>query len=275
MLLLAATDHNVAVLESLLKTTSANVLDPETQQTALHVAIASCTPSDTVEELKAAEETVRLLLQHGAIWNDLDCSGDTPGCIAGRLGLTGLYEIMVDAGVRAEMLLSRMDDYEELSGGEEESMELDEDEETPELVKAERGSVPLTDSTSVDGEHEKEDVNSADYLASKLTYHEDKLLDEDNNGVMMEWERGIMERTVEVLLPGKHIGKKVLNIGFGMGIIDTMFQEKKPSHHVIVEPHPDVLKRMKDDGWDKKEGVEILEGRWQDVRLSSLELWQT
>lgn len=160
---------------------------------------------------------------------------------------------MVDAGVRAEMLLSRLDAYEELSGGEEESME-----ETDGI-----DSAPLTDATSVD--EEEKDVNSVDYLASELTYHEDKLLDGDNNGVMMEWERGIMERTVDVLLPGKHVGKKVLNIGFGMGIVDSFFQKKKPELHVIVEAHPDVLRQMKEDGWDAKLGVEILEGRWQDV----------
>lgn len=178
--------------------------------------------------------------------------------MAHRLGLTGLYEIMVEAGVRAEMLLGRLGGYEELSGGEEESMELDDDDdETPELA-----GTPQTEVTQP--ELEQKEVNSKDYLASELTYHPDKLLDADNNGVMMEWERGIMERSIEALL-GKAQGKNVLNVGFGMGIIDTLFHETKPALHVIVEPHKDVLKRMKEDGWDKKDGVEILGGRWQDV----------
>lgn len=259
MLLLAATDHNIPVLESLLKTTSANALDPETQQTALHVAIASCTPEDTAAELEAAEKTVKLLLQYGAIWNDLDMAGDTPGCIAERLGLMGLYELMVDAGVRAEMLLARLDAYQELSGGEDEEMSVDGGE-VPEHTE---GSIK-TDETGVT-EPEKDEVTSAGYLASPLTYHADKLVDSANNGVMMEWERDIMERSVEVLLPHNKPGRRVLNIGFGMGIIDTFFQAKKPAHHVIVEPHPDVLARLTADGWGKKPGVEILPGRWQDV----------
>lgn len=260
MLLLAATDHNISVLESLLKTTSANALDPETQQTALHVAIASCTPEDTAEELKAASETVKLLLQHGAIWNDLDMAGDTPGCIAERLGLMGLYELMVDAGVRAEMLLARLDAYQELSGGEDEEMSVDGGGEATEPTDI---SIK-TDETGLT-EPDKDNVTSAGYLASALTYHPDKLVDSDNNGVMMEWERGIMERSVEVLLPHKKPGRRVLNIGFGMGIIDTFFQAKQPAHHVVVEPHPDVLARLTADGWAKKPGVEILPGRWQDV----------
>ena len=45
-----------------------------------------------------------------------------------------------------------------------------------------------------------------------------------------------------------------------------MFQQlkAKPALHVIIEPHPDVLKHMKDSGWYAKPGVKILEGKWQD-----------
>lgn len=38
----------------------------------------------------------------------------------------------------------------------------------------------------------------------------------------------------------------------------------KPSLHVIIEPHPDVLSYMRERGWFEKEGVKILEGKWQD-----------
>lgn len=61
----------------------------------------------------------------------------------------------------------------------------------------------------------------------------------------------------------------VLNIGFGMGIIDTMIQEKKPTKHYICEPHPDVVHKLKADGWYEKSNVIVLEGRWQD-RLPEL-----
>ena len=34
--------------------------------------------------------------------------------------------------------------------------------------------------------------------------------------------------------------------------------------HVIIEPHPDVLARMRQKGWYDKENVLILEGKWQE-----------
>lgn len=33
---------------------------------------------------------------------------------------------------------------------------------------------------------------------------------------------------------------------------------------MIIEPHPDVLKHMRSQGWFDKQGVKILEGKWQD-----------
>jgi protein arginine N-methyltransferase 2 len=60
-------------------------------------------------------------------------------------------------------------------------------------------------------------------------------------------------------------GRTVLNVGFGLGIIDSIIQETGPSHHTIIEAHPDVYQRMVELGWDKKPNVTILFGRWQDV----------
>jgi hypothetical protein len=47
--------------------------------------------------------------------------------------------------------------------------------------------------------------------------------------------------------------------------IDSYFQALPvpPSTHVIIEPHPDVLKYMREQGWYDKKGVIILEGKWQ------------
>ena len=78
-------------------------------------------------------------------------------------------------------------------------------------------------------------------------------------------------------------GLKVLNVGFGLGIvraaiyayspwtdgatqIDGLFQAlpTAPSLHVIIEPHPDVLAHMRQLGWYDKPNVKILEGKWQD-----------
>jgi protein arginine N-methyltransferase 2 len=109
-------------------------------------------------------------------------------------------------------------------------------------------------------------ISNSEYLNRKLEYSKDgeTLLDSDQNGIMMGWERPIMQVTV------KHLrinGKRVLNIGFGLGIIDTLIQEQNPQKHTIIEAHPDVYSKMIQDGWDKKPNVEILFGRWQDVEL--------
>jgi protein arginine N-methyltransferase 2 len=80
---------------------------------------------------------------------------------------------------------------------------------------------------------------------------------------MMAWETTLMKRSAELLLPTPNL--RVLNIGHGMGIIDGIFQSKSPSSHHIIEAHLDVLKRMREEGWNDKPGVVVHEGRWQDV----------
>jgi protein arginine N-methyltransferase 2 len=186
MILLAAAHHNLEDLRPLLRQGSASAQDPETGYTPLHAAIAACAPEDghtenetnrprngqleeqtASEDLEAAVKTVKLLLQNGAIWNDLDNNNETPGCLAYRLGLNELYELMVDAGVRAELLLTHLDEYQRL----EQSAEEDDDEDTNEsgAPEAELGT---TEQTNVE-------VNSEDYLRSELTFRGDRLLDVD------------------------------------------------------------------------------------------------
>jgi protein arginine N-methyltransferase 2 len=279
-LLLASAHHDITALRDLLRNTSANVQDVETGFTPLHAAIAACEPEDQSgkvngqsnghisgenveevseerqQELEAAAKTVRLLLQNGAIWNDLDINGETPGCIARRLGLKELYEICVDAGVRAELLLGRLEGYLPLgdadSGEDDDDIEMEEPVEDVEAEPAEKVA-----------EEGDESTQNPNYLASTLTFDRDRILDGSSNGVMMEWETTLMRRSAELLLPGP--GLHVLNVGHGMGIIDGIFQEKSPKSHHIIEAHPDVLKRMKENGWYEKPGVVVHEGRWQDV----------
>lgn len=311
-ILLAATNHDIDSLRRLLRTPkgSANVVDSDTGMTPLHAAIAACEPDDetaqdkkdmdvdeaaTLNDAALEEEealkTIKFLLENGAIWNDLDDNNETPGCLALRLGLKKCYEAMVEAGVRAELLLSRLDgfellaQYEDDSGEEEQEVEgfeivegengdslqasmVEVEESAPELVGPD-GTVPGTESVpelvQVDenGQETKVDVNSEDYLASHLTFKGDRLLDADKNGVMMSWETDIMQKAVDRLCPEP--GLRVLNVGHGMGIIDGIFQDKKVAVHHIIEAHPDVLARMRKDGWYEKPGVKIHEGRWQDV----------
>ncbi|KAJ5626902.1 Protein arginine N-methyltransferase 2 [Penicillium herquei] len=296
-ILLAASQHDIPKLRRLVRTPSshadaANVKDSETGYTPLHSAIAACEPEteDTdetngvngaqatgdetdanVETLKTGAETVRFLLHEGAIWNDLDRNDETPGCLARRIGATEIYEMLVDAGVRAEMLLSRLEGYGPLSDGDDEDDEEEEQEEegadasgendVPELVDATEADVATVTTT---GERlANPEVSNPGYLDSSLNITRDRILDSDQNGVMMGWETSIMQKSAQKLLPRP--GLKVLNVGHGMGIVDGFFQEQSPAAHHIIEAHPDVVAEMKRKGWDTKPGVVIHEGRWQDI----------
>ncbi|KAF3928090.1 hypothetical protein AA313_de0202951 [Arthrobotrys entomopaga] len=230
LLLLAAQDLNLPTLRSILRSQSPNVQDPSTLRTPLHIAILACegqnqshangstsngitttTTSDqnnngtssitdelSLPPLTKAEKTLSLLLQNGAIWNSLDVNNETPGCIAHRLKLDSLYGIMVDAGVRAELLFGSLGDYMTLGDNDsddeedqegEEVMDTDEvvditdvkndkgledgEEEAPELISTER--TPLEKA----GE-ENIPVTSEEYLSSNLEIDDDRILDEDN-----------------------------------------------------------------------------------------------
>ncbi|EAQ92843.1 hypothetical protein CHGG_01078 [Chaetomium globosum CBS 148.51] len=321
--LTAAWAHDLAAVKKLLDTPGkASVQDPITGETPLHAAIRSCGPAPSEEngdgddnnegddpaDLEAAKKVVYELLLWGGIWNDVDDRNETPGCVAYRLGRKELYNLCVEAGVRAEMLFGVMEGYEELESmdGEEgediEVIDMDVDdgemvvvgedgEDAPALV-----NVKPSGQNKVEGEEEDEeeeskeeeeprfqppnddieaDVTSEAYLRSKLTYSDGKLVDDDGNGVMMAWETDIMRQSVDALLPNKEPGKRILNIGFGMGIIDTMFAETKPSTHHIIEAHPEVLEHISSSGskfgsaWEESGpapgAFKVQTGKWQEV----------
>jgi protein arginine N-methyltransferase 2 len=303
LILLAASHHNLESLRTLLHTGSASVQDLETGFTPLHAAISACEDSSTASseaqdgsthaslpdgltngavngeskdagetDVEAAAKTVKLLLQNGAIWNDVDNDNETPGCLALRLDLKVLYEIMVDAGVRAEMLLNRLDEYEQLADDVESEEEAEaEPERTGEEERDHEAAMQQINGHSETEPVEQEgaapnvptEPKNEDYLQSQLRFQDGRILDDSNNGVMMAWETYIMKRTADLLAPKQ--GLRILNIGHGMGIVDTFFQEKEPIAHHIVEAHPAVLARMKKDGWYERPDVTIHEGRWQDI----------
>ncbi|CZT47160.1 related to protein-arginine N-methyltransferase [Rhynchosporium secalis] len=332
-ILLHASNHDLLALKPLLRVPgNASVQDPETGYSPLHAAIAACGRSTPLQssniqngevkskaegeegeegegdgkqevDIEKVKKVVEELFFSGAIWNDLDSNNETPGCLAYRLGRMELYEMCVNAGVRAELLLGLMGGYEELEG--EDSEEDDEAMEAVEgNIDGQREAKEARESngtTIVPAEHNlavgpaeeaileqqedqdqsaKKDVNSADYLASTLKFTDDKLLDSDNNGVMMAWETDIMRRTVDLLLPSSSssgqpkAGARILNIGFGMGIIDRMFRDTKPSRHHIIEAHPAVLKKVAEPDSDFGQAWEgsapagaykIHAGTWQTI----------
>ena len=332
-ILLAATNHDLDALRILFQSNDAKVQDPDTGFSPLHAAVAACEPDDDLHEdagvngagdaingdalgEQSALATVQLLFENGAIWNELDNNDDTPGCIALRLGLMRLYDAIVDAGVRAELLFSRLDEYEPLPG-EAESDEEDADDAIVGFEPAPKRNEPLprtvapqefegmgfepspnpsykiedesassppsasasasTSTSPASSQHSdtpaaanqtqrvlaNPNVNSADYLASDLTYSGDRLLDSDKNAVMMDWETEIMKTSANKLCPRQ--GLKTMNVGFGMGIVDSMFLANSPAEHHIVEAHPQVIRRMREKGWFEKSNVKVHQGKWQDV----------
>jgi protein arginine N-methyltransferase 2 len=305
-ILLHASNHDLLALKPFLRIPgNASVQDPETGFTPLHAAIAACGPAKLTEDVAVAEEgdeqekeeevdmekakaVVKELFFSGAIWNDLDAQNETPGCMAWRLGRRELYGLCVEAGVRAEMLLGLLGGYEPLADEDSEDEEEMEGAESAEVEVEEQNGPPhgtngQETETEVPQEEAggKKDVNSEDYLKSDLRFEDDRLLDADDNGVMMAWETDIMRRTVDLLLPDFSPGKRVLNIGFGMGIVDRMFRDTKPLSHHIIEAHPAVLAKVHGEdsdfgkAWEESapEGgaYKIHAGRWQDVVLELLE----
>lgn len=325
-IILAAAEHDLVKLKKYLNTPgAASVQDQETGTTPLHAAIDACGPAEGHEtadklkeraqmlehdnsldeiNIKKAKDVVHELFLSGAIWNDLDAKDETPGCLAYRLGQEELYGMVVEAGVRAEMLMNLMGGYEELdsetSDTEEEgdAVEADikntagETEDTTaveEPTETEYVKLPAPENGNIEGSVEepaqkkaKRDVNSEDYLASDLTFTDSTLLDSDANGVMMDWETPIMERTAELLTrplkaSDEGSGPRVLNVGFGMGIVDTLFATHNPSTHHILEAHPAVLSKLASPtcafgpDWQSKPGHRVIPGKWQDTIMSLVE----
>eukprot|EP00873_Tetraselmis_striata_P011408 jgi/Tetstr1/431672/TSEL_021200.t1 len=171
---------------------------------------------------------VALLLQHGAPWNALDKAGRCAGEYAVDGGHQAVVDMLVQFGCESELVLG--------------------------LLERRRLQ-------------EESSAANSEYLAQKLEFHEDKILDTQGDAVMMEWERPLMEAHAEVICSQ---GGDVLNVGFGMGLVDEAIQRRFASSdslrtHTIIEAHPDVYAKMLREGWDKKKGVRILYGRWQDV----------
>ncbi|GER38096.1 ankyrin repeat family protein [Striga asiatica] len=109
--------------------------------------------------------------------------------------------------------------------------------------------------------------SSGCYLEDRVTFSEDKVMDTESKAVMMAWEKPLMEAHANAICSR---GGHILNIGFGMGLVDIAIQQYSPVCHTIVEAHPEVYARMLQTGWGEKKNVKIIFGRWQDV-LSQLE----
>jgi protein arginine N-methyltransferase 2 len=212
----AAERHDVPALKVLLKEGSANVQDPTVSvaTSPLHAAIASCGKAEDGKEASdEAVQTVELLLQNGAIWNDLNKEDETPGCIALRLGQKKIYDIMVEAGVRAEILFAKMaalglNDVDEEE--EEATDEIVEEQPAAKKQKVSEEEVKEIQQVAEDPVLDDVSLDNHAYLKSQLRYKDKILLDESDNAVMMDWEDQIMRRHAETINP--KAGLKVMKV---------------------------------------------------------------
>lgn len=186
-------------------------------------------------------ELCQQLLEGGAPWNAIDRQGQCAGNYATDAEHWEVVNLLVDWGTRSELILG-------------------------ELQRSQRASASTTTETATTATSvEQEPSTKPDYLQHKLQYNHDgtALLDQDQDAVMMEWERPLMQAHAQILMEA---GNRVLNVGFGMGIIDGILQEQySPTLHIIIEAHPDVYQKLLADKWDQKPNVRICHGRWQDV----------
>ncbi|WAR56784.1 hypothetical protein PtB15_7B634 [Puccinia triticina] len=206
--------------------------------TALHYAASS-----------GNADGVKYLLEKGALWAMTDNLGYNAGDVAYSMNHGEIYQIISSHGFRAEVLRLAIEAKED--GGE-------------------GTRAPQTSASSSN--------DNASFLASKLTFKTSSsgqrlCVDSEGNGVMQGWETELMRATArglcgpfgETSAPGFELS--VLNVGFGLGIIDGFLQEYRPTRHLIVEPHPDVLQFISDQGWLEKKGVTVYPRRWQDFLL--------
>ncbi|CAD6579425.1 MAG: Arginine N-methyltransferase 2 [Tremellales sp. Tagirdzhanova-0007] len=226
-------------------------------------------------------ELLRVLLRGGAIWNAVDRWGRTAGEVCLSLGDQQGWEIIRNEGIRSEMLHHAL------------SPSSEEEPRNPMNMK-----LRAEDKTSAG--------DNLAFLQSKLTWDigtdgRERVLDADGNGVMMGWEEplsvfgsvygrgdgadsgGVREHVRLMIMdhPDAQPGGKgisVLNVGYGLGVtiwskVDRLFRtplsssHPQPSHHTIIEAHPQVLEHMRANGVYDWPGVRVLEGRWQEWLL--------
>ncbi|CUM68272.1 uncharacterized protein PRCAT00005994001 [Priceomyces carsonii] len=241
--------------------------EPTTTTTPLHLLCTNVPDDLNGDEIKIVNEMVDVLFEYGAGWCLTDIDEKTPGCILVSRGMKNLviYQKIVEAGVRAELLLRKVEEL---------NVEfIEPQEETGEGMKAVDNSINISNESADEGQGSPTTdpaCNQEAYLNTKLEYKDNALVTKDGqDGVMMSWESTLMELGCNSLFESVNSQDKdeevnILNIGFGMGIIDTMINSRDPTKQYICEAHPDVLKKLRSDGWYEKPNVVILEGRWQD-----------
>jgi hypothetical protein len=105
-----------------------------------------------------------------------------------------------------------------------------------------------------------------DWARSRARYSATELVIADQQ-VMQDWERPLMRAMAEIV---GGPGRKVLEIGFGMGLAAGYLQETGIRSHIIVECNDDVAAAF--EQWRNHypdRDIRLVKARWQDV-LSEL-----
>eukprot|EP00884_Botryococcus_braunii_P018060 jgi/Botrbrau1/4938/Bobra.0122s0020.1 len=220
--------------------------------------------------MKAAEhgrhEIVQLLLETGVPWNAIDRHGRCAGDYALSAGHKKSIMLLVDAGCRAELLLGAVErmHQQKPSGKTNDRTQSGKSSKSSGKTSESQGCDGTTSASSPRTDQGSSEVPEHAYLQQRAQYERDgeRLMDEGGGAVMMAWEGPLMEAHAQAVCSS---GGDVLNVGFGLGLVDQAIQQRNPRSHTIVEAHPDVYARMLRDGWHERPGVRILYGRWQDV----------
>ena len=206
---------------------------------------------------KGHVDICNLLLEQGAPWNAVDRKGQCAGNYATDNEHWDIVNLLVEFGTKSELILgaSMRSMKGALPMSAENDNNTDQNEDSQSGTDKKKGPVEWESSTK------------PDYLQRNVRYNADGtlLLDDDDDAVMMEWERPLMDAHASIITSDGAKGKRVMNVGFGLGIIDTALQTYMPDLHIIIEAHPGVHAKMLADGWDKKPGVRVEFGKWQDV----------
>jgi len=145
---------------------------------------------------------IRTLLEAGHQWNVVDNDYKSAGEEALNAGHSEAYDIMLEWGIRIELILSLLEKKVRL------------------CVLLHAVCTHTTKAQDEDEAMEDTEPSVVPYLSQKLHYSDDgtKLLDAEGRGVMMDWELPLMLKHAELLCPRE--GLDVLNVGFGLGLVD-------------------------------------------------------
>lgn len=100
--------------------------------------------------------------------------------------------------------------------------------------------------------------------AESLAIYDEHTLRIAGHPVMEDWEQGYMDTLGAI---AAYNGGRVLELGYGMGLSSTAIQSHNIQTHIVIECHPDVIRKCVSDfrpAFDNGK-MHLYSGFWQDV----------